>query len=148
MPKAKVVNIGDRTLPTQQGQLPESIGKKRAKLEIHENVERALLAIERDDWEAAKEPLAHAAQLMRALERLPVRARKITRLEADPSKSQSLERGLIIIEQFAAKPVMGIAEVADATKQSRSTVHRYMTTLVGMGVLEQVMGRKYRLVQA
>jgi IclR family pca regulon transcriptional regulator len=40
---------------------------------------------------------------------------------------------------------MGIAELADALEMSRPTTHRYATTLVVLGYLEQGPRRKYRL---
>jgi IclR family pca regulon transcriptional regulator len=60
--------------------------------------------------------------------------------------SQSLERGLAILTCFTpSRPVLGIADIADELQMSRSTTHRYMTTLVALGYLEQDAQRKYRL---
>ena len=60
--------------------------------------------------------------------------------------SQSLERGLAILTCFTPKrPVLGIADVADELGMSRSTTHRYMSTLTALGYLEQGASRKYRL---
>jgi len=60
--------------------------------------------------------------------------------------SQSLERGLAILSAFSAeRPVMGIAEIAEALGMSRSTTHRYASTLLALGYLEQGASRKYRL---
>jgi IclR family pca regulon transcriptional regulator len=60
--------------------------------------------------------------------------------------SQSLERGLMILAFYTPeRPVMGVAEIADELGMGRSTTHRYMATLVELGFLEQVQGRKYRL---
>ena len=42
-------------------------------------------------------------------------------------------------------PVRGIADMADALDLGRSTTHRYATTLVTLGYLEQGPSRKYRL---
>jgi DNA-binding IclR family transcriptional regulator len=42
-------------------------------------------------------------------------------------------------------PVRGIADMADALELGRSTTHRYATTLVTLGYLEQGPSRKYRL---
>jgi IclR family pca regulon transcriptional regulator len=42
-------------------------------------------------------------------------------------------------------PVRGIAEMAQALDLGRSTTHRYATTLVTLGYLEQGPSRKYRL---
>jgi IclR family pca regulon transcriptional regulator len=63
-----------------------------------------------------------------------------------PRYSQSLERGLAILGCFTAEhPVLGIAEIAEALGMSRSTTHRYVTTLLALGYLEQGRSRKYRL---
>jgi DNA-binding IclR family transcriptional regulator len=60
--------------------------------------------------------------------------------------SQSLERGLAILRCFTAeRPSLGIAELADLLDNSRSTTHRYSTTLVQLGYLEQDASRKYHL---
>jgi IclR family transcriptional regulator, pca regulon regulatory protein len=65
---------------------------------------------------------------------------------AEPRYSQSLERGLAILSCFTPKrPVLGIADIADELGMSRSTTHRYVTTLLLLGYLEQGASRKYRL---
>ncbi len=64
----------------------------------------------------------------------------------EPRYSQSLERGLAILECFTPEhPVLGIADVADELGMSRSTTHRYVITLVALGHLKQVARRKYSL---
>jgi IclR family pca regulon transcriptional regulator len=64
----------------------------------------------------------------------------------EPRYSQSLERGLAILSCFTpARPVLGIADIADHLGMSRSTTHRYVITLVALGYLEQGASRKYRL---
>jgi IclR family pca regulon transcriptional regulator len=64
----------------------------------------------------------------------------------EPRYSQSLERGLAILGCFTpARRVLGIADIADELGMSRSTTHRYVTTLVALSYLEQGAGRKYRL---
>jgi len=61
-----------------------------------------------------------------------------------PRYSQSLERGLAILGCFTSEhPVLGIADIAEELGMSRSTTHRYVTTL--LGYLEQGRSRKYRL---
>jgi IclR family pca regulon transcriptional regulator len=45
----------------------------------------------------------------------------------------------------AERSVLGIADMAEHLGITRSTTHRYVTTLVGLGYLEQVAARKYRL---
>jgi IclR family pca regulon transcriptional regulator len=60
--------------------------------------------------------------------------------------SSSLVAGLGMLTCFNAKhPVRGIAEMAEALDLGRSTTHRYASTLVTLGYLEQVPSRKYRL---
>lgn len=65
---------------------------------------------------------------------------------SSPRYSQSLERGLAILECFRSeRPVLGLAEIAEELGMSRSTTHRYLTTLVALGYMEQDKSRKYRL---
>jgi IclR family transcriptional regulator, pca regulon regulatory protein len=64
----------------------------------------------------------------------------------EPRYSQSLERGLAILERFSPeRPVLGIAELAAELGMSRSTTHRYVITLVALGYLKQGARRKYQL---
>jgi len=73
------------------------------------------------------------------------RARR-PRPPADPRLSQSLESGVALIERFTAtRPALGIAELADMLDASRSTTHRYASTLVVLAYLEQDERRRYRL---
>ncbi len=65
---------------------------------------------------------------------------------SEPRYSQSLERGLAILECFTPEtPVLGIADIATQLGMSRSTTHRYVTTLLALGYLTQGARRKYRL---
>ncbi len=60
--------------------------------------------------------------------------------------SSSLCAGLAMLTCFTAeRPVRGIADMADELDLGRSTTHRYATTLVTLGYLEQGPSRKYRL---
>lgn len=61
--------------------------------------------------------------------------------------SQSLERGLAILAEFKpGTPELGISDLARALGLSRSTSHRYVSTLARLGYLQQNIGtRKYRL---
>jgi IclR family transcriptional regulator, pca regulon regulatory protein len=60
--------------------------------------------------------------------------------------SQSLERGLAILACFTPeRPVLGISELAEELGMNSSTTHRYASTLVALGYLEQGARRKYRL---
>lgn len=64
----------------------------------------------------------------------------------EPRFSQSLERGLAILECFTPeKPVWGIVDLADELGMSRATTHRYAVTLVALGHLKQGARRKYSL---
>jgi IclR family transcriptional regulator, pca regulon regulatory protein len=60
--------------------------------------------------------------------------------------SRSLCHGLAILTAFSAEhPTRGIADMADELRMSRSTTHRYATTLAELGYLEQNASRRYRL---
>lgn|SRR3984957_15857532 len=60
--------------------------------------------------------------------------------------SSSLCAGLAMLTCFTPEhPVRGIADMAEALDLGRSTTHRYATTLVTLGYLEQGPSRKYRL---
>jgi IclR family transcriptional regulator, pca regulon regulatory protein len=64
--------------------------------------------------------------------------------ERHPRYSASLDSGLAILRTFnGEQPLLGVADVADGLGMSRSTAHRYMTTLVALGFLEQTANRKY-----
>jgi DNA-binding IclR family transcriptional regulator len=63
---------------------------------------------------------------------------------AQPRFSRSLEYGAAMLECFTAeRPVLRISELADMI----STTHRYATTLVELGYLEQDRKRKYQLTR-
>jgi IclR family pca regulon transcriptional regulator len=73
------------------------------------------------------------------------RASSIPTLD-DRRDSQSLERGLAVLTCFTSqRPEMGVAEIADQLGMSRSTTHRYASTLAALGYLEQSESRKYYL---
>jgi IclR family pca regulon transcriptional regulator len=61
--------------------------------------------------------------------------------------SQSLERGLAILSSFrSGRPLLGISDLAREVGLSRSTTHRYVATLAGLGyLLQDAPTRKYRL---
>lgn len=60
--------------------------------------------------------------------------------------SQSLSHGLAVLASFDAEhSTLGIAEMAALLSMSRSTTHRYATTLAELGYLEQDSSRRYRL---
>jgi len=66
--------------------------------------------------------------------------------DADPRMSRSMEYGLAILACFSGeRPSLGIADLADMIQARRPTTHRYVTTLVELGYLEQGAKRKYLL---
>ncbi len=67
---------------------------------------------------------------------------------ANPRHSYSTEHGAALLECFSAeRPTLGIADLADMIELSRSTTHRYASSLVVFGYLEQDNKRRYRLSQ-
>jgi hypothetical protein len=67
----------------------------------------------------------------------------------DRRLSRSLLSGLIVLSCFPAdRGYLGIAELARMLKMNTSTTHRYVTTLLAVGLLERDPStRKYRLVE-
>jgi IclR family pca regulon transcriptional regulator len=63
------------------------------------------------------------------------------------SYSQSLERGLAILSAFrSGRPLLGVSELGREIGLSRSTTHRYVSTLAALGYLQQdATTKKYRL---
>jgi DNA-binding IclR family transcriptional regulator len=62
--------------------------------------------------------------------------------------SRSLVYGFTLLRQFTAeRPVRGIAELAEALNVSRPTAHRYASTCLELGYLEQAPLRRYRLAR-
>ncbi len=60
--------------------------------------------------------------------------------------SSSLAAGLSLLNCFSAsRPVLSIAKLAEELNMTRSTTHRYASTLVALGYLEQDHTRRYRL---
>src|SRR5580765_6173288 len=78
------------------------------------------------------------------LEHAPMAAGEQTR---NTAHSQSLERGLAILSAFrSGKPLLGVSDLSREVGLSRSTTHRYIATLAGLGYLQQDQPtRKYRL---
>jgi len=61
-------------------------------------------------------------------------------------QSKSLVRGVQLLRCFTPEePLLGISELGNRLNESRSTIHRYATTLVSLGYLEQNPSRKYQL---
>jgi IclR family pca regulon transcriptional regulator len=72
-------------------------------------------------------------------------------LHSDESKnggySQSLQRGLAILQSYTSgRPLLGVSELSRQVGLTRSTAHRYVTTLAALGYLQQDLPtKKYRL---
>jgi len=68
---------------------------------------------------------------------------------AGPDRTfRSLEYGLGLLRLFTAeRPVWGIAEMARALNVDSATAHRYVTTCLERGYLEQLLTREYRLTR-
>ena len=59
--------------------------------------------------------------------------------ERDGSYSQSLERGLAILSAFrSGRPLLGVSDLGREVGLSRSTTHRYVSTLASLGYLQQL----------
>jgi IclR family pca regulon transcriptional regulator len=75
--------------------------------------------------------------------------RRSSPVEEGPSGrlSSSLQRGVGLLLEFSEeRQLLGISELAELTGLSRPTTHRYASTLVQLGYLEQEgPARKYRL---
>jgi IclR family pca regulon transcriptional regulator len=71
----------------------------------------------------------------------------MARTEGTTGTSQSLERGLAILSSFDAhRSLIGVSELSRGLDLSRSTAHRYVTTLAKLGYLQQDPDTKrYRL---
>ena len=80
---------------------------------------------------------------------MSIRRSNIWNMPADSQtgSSQSLERGLAILGAFTPQqPLLGISELASRLSLTRSTTHRYVTTLARLGYQYQDdTTRKYRL---
>jgi IclR family transcriptional regulator, pca regulon regulatory protein len=60
--------------------------------------------------------------------------------------SKSLQKGLALLPLFSGqRPDLGIFEIAELTGLSRGTTHRYASTLVHLGYLEQNSSQRYLL---
>lgn len=109
----------------------------------------ALRAIAEGDYMLARDFLTVALGQTAAIVATPLKRRKVVEIGKSPRTSSSLVIGVGILECFDGSAMLGVADVADKLEVSRSTVHRYMTTLVLLGYLEQPAGakRKYRRPQ-
>lgn len=130
---------------------------ERARMRVEEAGERAVAEIAATNWSGARVAMEQGASLCAAREvgrrKLPEFAPFELPSLTDSKLSSSLIRGLAIYVLFHTpdKDTWGIAEIdAALPHENRSTIHRYLMTLVRIGYLTQegVPDRKYRLVRA
>lgn len=102
-------------------------------------------------WDEAKGHIEAALGQCNAVVCAPVDVASIPEFNKDGKVSQSLATGLRILGLFPVGEdlLLGIADIADTLKLSRSTTHRYVQSLCLFGQLEQPASaaRKYRRVQ-
>jgi DNA-binding MarR family transcriptional regulator len=91
------------------------------------------------------------ASLLRSLRgREALAASKFRALAESPRLSRSLLLGLLVLASFPHDgTALAVTDVADQLQMSPSTTHRYMTTLLAVGLLEQdPRTRRYRVPTA
>jgi Fic family protein len=59
------------------------------------------------------------------------------RMGSQKSSSRSLVRGLLVLSAFSAGEPRRMTEVAAELKMTASTLHRYLNTLVSLGLIER-----------
>lgn len=121
---------------------------------VHDILSEAQQEVAARRWDNAIPMMKHAVE-QATVGNDPKLVRVMGRIAApkDPSMSDSTIQALDILGVFdqhkqtraGERPLLGIAELADELGMSRSTMHRYVTTLCFCGQLEQhAPTRKYR----
>jgi len=87
------------------------------------------------------------ASLLRTLTDSGTLAARYEALSDSPRLSRSLLLGLLVLASFPSDgSSLAVTDVAGRLSMSPSTTHRYMTTLLAVGLLEQdARSRRYRL---
>ena len=90
------------------------------------------------------------AGLLRGLSDRGTLAARYEALSESPRLSRSLLLGLLVLAVFPADGgSLAVTDVAGKLSMSPSTTHRYMTTLLAVGLLEQdPRDRRYRIAPA
>jgi DNA-binding MarR family transcriptional regulator len=85
--------------------------------------------------------------LLRGLQDQGALASKYRALSESPRLSRSLLLGLLVLACFPADGAsLAVSDIAERLGMSPSTTHRYMTTLLAVGLLEQEpRTRRYRV---
>lgn len=122
--------------------------QKVAQEKIIQACEDAISEARLKRWSSVRQLLRAADEAATSTNGNKITLAKVTKKQKpDPRYSSSLETGLNILALFTEdKKIWGVKEVADTLNASRSTIHRYLTTLMGLGQLEQTANRKYRRV--
>lgn len=122
--------------------------QKLAQEKVIQACEDAISEARLKRWSSVRQLLRAAEEAVGSTNGNKITLAKISKKQKpDPRYSSSLEMGLNILSLFTEdKKIWGVKEVADALDASRSTIHRYLTTLMGLGQLEQTANRKYRRV--
>jgi AraC-like DNA-binding protein len=120
------------------------VSEQHARERIQQLCADAEIELADERWETASLLLADAADTAKAQLATPVRLRTVEAMPRTHRYSTSLERGLRVLAMFNDRPIWRLADLADTLGYSRSTLHRYLISLVAMGQLEQTSGRLYR----
>ncbi len=114
---------------------------------LQQALRAALSAAENGDLNGAR---LHATAAAAAASRLAGSAAKDPPAVPAPamldkrSHSQSLLKGLAILALFSEeRPVWKLSDIAEHLELTRSSTHRYLTTLVALGHLRRTSGRQY-----
>jgi DNA-binding MarR family transcriptional regulator len=85
--------------------------------------------------------------LLRGLSQRGTFASQFRSLSESPRLSRSLLLGLLVLACFPTDgDALAVTDVAERLRMSPSTTHRYMTTLLAVGILEQdPRSRRYRV---
>jgi hypothetical protein len=87
------------------------------------------------------------AGMLRGLADRHTLASRYAALSESPRLSRSLLLGLLVLASFPATgSALAVTDIAERLGMSPSTTHRYMTTLLAVGLLEQdPRTRRYRI---
>lgn len=117
-----------------------------AQEKIIQACEDAISEARQERWLSVRQLLRSADEMVSGADGSKIQLAKIVKKrDADPRYSSSLEMGLNILALFDGdNNIWGVKEVSDALSVPRSSIHRYLKTLMGLGQLEQTANRKYR----
>lgn len=122
--------------------------QKLAQEKIIQACEDAISEARQRRWSSVRQLLRAADEAATSTNGNKIQLAKLSKgRNPDRRYSSSLEMGLSILALFTEdKKIWGVKEIAEVLDASRSTTHRYLTTLLGLGQLERTANRKYRRV--